>query len=109
MANVYSTLFIRGQVSYPSTLTYTVAAGFVAVVRDIQLWNGGTAGVGLFGCEVYDDALSVLFGVFAPVPTPGNPYDWEGRAVMNAGETLTVYPLDANWRVRVSGYLLTLP
>lgn len=105
---LYSTQFIRGVVSSPSTLTYVVPTGYVAVVRDIMLWNGGTEGLGLQGCEVYDDSFAVIFGVFYPVACVANPYNWEGRAVMNAGETLTVAPSDASWHVRCSGYLLTV-
>lgn len=88
---------------------YTVPAGFILDVRDVLLWWGGVAGTGPQGCEVYDSVFSVVFGVFAPQCCAGNPYHWDGRQVLDPGNQLTVYALEAGWHYRVSGYLLSTP
>lgn len=106
---LYSTEFIRGTIAAGAHLDYTVPNGFVAVVRDIMMINQGVVGTGLFGCWAQDDAGAWIYALFTPVACVGNPYTWEGRAVMNAGETLSIHSLDAGWKVRASGYLLTTP
>jgi hypothetical protein len=100
---VYSTRFISGT-STPSTgLSYTVPGGYVAVIRDVAMLpiaSGLTAAaVGVSGGAFF---WKVVTG------TNGVSQQWQGRQVLNAGETLIADVAGASAEYMISGYLLAL-
>jgi hypothetical protein len=109
MAVVYSHVLIWGLLPYPSGLGYTVPDGFVAVVRDIDIYNDGGAGGGLAGFIVYTDSGTPIWQRKQPFVRYQKTYSWRGRQVLTAGDTLECVPFDPNWQARISGYLLTAP
>ncbi len=100
---VYSTRLL-GAVGLVGTLSYTVPAGFVAVIRDLDAYNGGGITVtnitlhGSGGQTIWQDDSTTLSRNSA----------WRGRQVIFAGETFDVHTTGA-WDVTVSGYLLSTP
>lgn len=102
---VYSTNFATASPPSGFTTLYTVATGFVVVVRDMELLNTG--------------GLTETFSVFAN--TPGGSatfwqiaassltwYQWAGRVVLPAGSSIQCsVPSGGSMQIMVSGYLLT--
>lgn len=108
----YSTLFYEGANYGGPTIVYTVPAGYLIVVRDILI-NGQLAPVGTSGqyADVRIAGLNIpLFSARYPDFFSGVTYAWEGRQVLNAGESLSVFTSDGSpgAKFRISGYLLTL-
>lgn len=102
---VYSTRFLASPApDFPPT--YTVPAGYVAVVRDIEIYCA--PGEGGDHCTVLlVDPPCIIFD--AGSLTAGQTVHWGGRQVLNAGESLTVDSgLSEPSSVLISGYLLTL-
>ena len=105
---LYSTRFALHTVaSAAPELLYTVPAGYVAILRDVDYLMTGSAALAL-SLQVSGRTCVYL----SPAPVAGVGYDsWRGRIVMNAGETLTsVVP---GWTVQTAdihagGYLLTV-
>lgn len=104
----YSTRFAAGEGTGSGAVVYTVPAGYVAVIRDIELLSGsGTTD------EVVIDAtvpgplnvviwLHIFGAAFAWA-------QWAGRAVLNAGDEISVTaPADGSTYL-ISGYLLSAP
>lgn len=96
-----------------SSSSYTVPAGFRAVVAQITVYTD-TSGIGLFGQNVYAKSLTDGWEFYhhqAGISAPE--YDaQELRVVFEAGETIQVVggsPLDVAWDVYLGGWLLTLP
>lgn len=109
MGNVYSEELLSGSIATGGTISYTVPSGYRAVVRDVVLHNAGVGNTGLQGAQVYDDAFQVIAIVWAPLAVSGRDFHWSGHQVVDTGHQIIAYGADANWRVRVSGYLLSLP
>lgn len=105
MANVYSTAFIF-QRGLAGNATYTVPAGFVVVVRDVDVYWGQqpVAPTGLVLGAAGQAFWSWAGAIFA-----ANNDNWRGRHVMNAGDVLTVSVTNGNADVSVSGYRLVAP
>lgn len=84
--------------------TYTVPAGYRAIVRDLDAINisGGSGSL-----TMTIAGLAYLF--VAQSSTYLDYHAWRGRQVVNPGETLQVSQSGINWGYAVSGYLLTLP
>jgi hypothetical protein len=103
-ARVYSTVFYSAHAA-PLSFTYTVPAGQVAIVRDIDaLFEGNPGNTAL---SVYDPGT--LGTVYYHLQTNPNEYvQWRGRQVFLAGQRFTVASAGPNAvGCRVSGYLLT--
>lgn len=110
MANVYSTCFYRGVIPTASTVLYTVPTGFVAIVRDITVYNAmATSRKGLTGWLIQDDNANPIYATLATSPSNLTTYQWQGREVLTAGQTVVGLAYDGSWKVRVNGYLLTTP
>lgn len=112
MANVYSTLFYRnGSLTAGSVIAYTVPAGFVAVVRDIDLFLNQPWDSQLLSGILVSTRFptTALFGVLSPKARGNQPYHWEGRQVLNPGDELTLNVYDSGWEATISGFLLALP
>lgn len=87
-----------------------VPTGFVWVVRDITMYNDDLApSKAIKGLVWYDPALVVLYAVPTRECWTQQLYHWEGRQVMNPGDTLTCFVGDLLWDLRITGYQLTLP
>ena len=103
---VYSTRFIAGFA--PSVAgSYTVPAGFVAIVRDIDAWHeaGGSG-----SDYLYASVVSLGGAFFYETFAASQWISWRGRQVINPGEELVVQGNSTvNQSVMVSGYLLMLP
>lgn len=110
MANVYSTLLMAWRAVSAGTNTYTVPAGFRAVVRDIVATPmAGSVGSGLFGFDVHDHDGHIFFARLTPAAFVGGTFHWEGRQIVDAGGQIIASAYDDGWDFRISGYLLTLP
>lgn len=90
---------------FEGTATYTVAAGFVVVVRDIDaFWSFGLTGADL-------NAVGDLGETFAYWSTDeellsSQSFQWRGRQVFESGTSFSVITSSA-LDIRVSGYVLT--
>lgn len=105
---VYSTQFLSNTVFGNHTESYTVPAGYRAVIRDIS-------GVGVAG-----DTETLIYQIAAAdagiiqrqlPPLLTRQIHWEGRVVLNPGDEISVNVTGAasvsQWTV--SGYLLQAP
>ena len=103
---VYSTRFIASpNPTFPPS--YTVPAGFIAVVRDVVVYTAPGAG-GVPTTIFIDSPNCIFFGVESS--TGGDTIHQELRQVLEPGETIGISSgLGAGCSVMVSGYLLTLP
>lgn len=104
MSSVYSTHFISA-VGLVGTRAFTVPAGFVAVLRDLDVYNGG----GFSATQVYLHGglgQTIWFNNFAG---PGAAYaSWRGRQVLTAGFAFDITTNGA-CDATLSGYLLSAP
>lgn len=98
---VYSTKLISQLCAAGSTLTYTVPAGYVCVVRDISITPEAS---GLTLARVFAGGNQIVFSVTSGVLNVTQ--SWEGRQVFNAGETIEASATGAGVYFMVSGYLL---
>lgn len=104
MTVVYSTKFAAGaQASGSTSVVYTVPAGYVAVVRDIEVGAqnapANSVAINLAGvAEIYQA------GGIAQYSTA----QWKGRVVLNAGDQINVDAIAGTWTYIISGYLLTI-
>jgi hypothetical protein len=87
------------------TFTYTVAAGFVVVVRDVDaFWSYGLTPASL---NVVGDLGETFAFWFADSVEPiSQSFEWRGRQVFESGTSFSVITSSA-LDVRVSGYVLT--
>lgn len=101
---VFSTRFLEGRAS--TGATFTVPAGFRAVVRDVTFFNQQTLTVTSMFVLGATGAVVVFF--VDNNPTADVYHQWEGRVVYEAGDIIVAsagHIVDFN----VAGYLLTLP
>ena len=106
MATVFSTRFIAVHdqpVAIPAT--YLVPAGFVAVVRDVDAYFGSSLSVKTVFAR--GSAAQIFWQETVGANLAGW-RQWEGRQVIYAGETLSLFA-DELVDLTASGYLLTLP
>lgn len=101
---VYSIRFMAWAATETPT-PYTVPAGYVAVVRDVDAVSGGGA------------IINWLWGINGECKIGGGQFtvealnqfqQWRGRQVLNPGETIYV-AADGAIDGAVSGYLLVIP
>lgn len=102
--SVYSTNFFSGH-GINGSSTYNVPAGFIAVVRDADVFWGG--GVALPDFRMIGQAGQTIW-FFEFVLGHGESIEWRGRQVIDPLGTLTVVTGDA-MDVTISGYLLSVP
>jgi hypothetical protein len=103
---VYSTRFLRIGARGASSSTYVVPTGFVAVVRDVAVLLEGDA---TSNAELFVEAPSTWIGYWAPAATGTHTYQWIGRQVIEAGETLAGDCSGTTWAsLWASGYLLSV-
>lgn len=103
MATVYSTQFVLAlhACTGGADVVYTVPAGKVAVLRDLELLSTGSGNfmfVSVNGIAQIARNNSTVGGTTA---------QWTGRVVLNAGDTLEVNGTNlSSVRIVASGYLL---
>lgn len=109
MSSVYSTQFIVGSMTGPTTpLSYTVPAGMVAILRDITLASTGIATWQCVAAVVSGPAVAWL-ALFTENPGQVATHQWQGRTVLNGGDELILQMLQGNSGTAIaSGYLLAL-
>lgn len=103
---VYSTKFAAGVGTGSTEDVYTVPAGYVAVVRDIEVISGsGASDVLVFEC-VSPGPLHVVIWVL--YSTGANVWgQWRGRVVLVSGDAISALaPADGSTYL-ISGYLLS--
>jgi hypothetical protein len=102
MALVYSARFVAGSFAAGlSGVVYTVPAGKTAVLRDMSVFaDGGAAGYAAIILTGVATLASVVTPASGPAPS------WEGRQVLNAGETIKININGGTCEVAISGYLL---
>jgi len=109
---VYSTQFILGQVtSVATTLSYTVPAGMVAVVRTVTAVKAvaATAANVLAFIDPAGPGAGIVFW-YGSMPSTSviQGVQFEGRVTANAGDVISVqHSTGASSFMTVSGYLLT--
>lgn len=103
-------MFLSGNYSTSHGGTYTVPAGYVAVIREINAFSAGSnEGVAAQGFSITTQDSVPIWFLWKPVAYRGFQHRWHGHTVVNAGEVITVTMQAENWLIRMSGYLLTLP
>jgi hypothetical protein len=102
--SVYSTRFLAIAIS-SSPGIYTVPAGYVAVVRDIDAWSSG--GI-LVNWRVSLSGDPAFAGGQFTIEALDQFQAWRGRVVVPAGESIQAIA-DGPRGLVVGGYLLTLP
>jgi hypothetical protein len=102
---IFSTRFLaQHDLAVGLTATYTVPVGFVAVVRDIDVYNG-TAEAGTV--NALGSASQVFWSESWSIVNAGWRM-WRGRSVLYAGEVLTLESDVSVIDVTASGYLLVI-
>lgn len=105
MASVYSVSFIQQQ-GLLGTATYTVPAGFRAVVRDIDAYSGASLSSRTLNAI---GAAGQTFWQHQWQPTDQDSQSFRGRVVIDQGDTLEISVSGDTCDVTACGYLLTLP
>lgn len=100
---VYSTRFIAVQ-GLVGAEVFTVPVGYVAVVRDINLYNGGGITV---TTAIWHGSAGQALALWSSSASASDAF-FTGRQVFYAGETFDITTNGA-WDVTVSGYLLATP
>lgn len=104
MAGVYSTSFIAEH-ALSGSVVYTVPDGFVAIVRDIDVYvNGDLIATTYYAVDADTDGTFAWF--VSPNEADPGLYSWRGRQVFLAGESFAFISGNV-CDVRISGYLLT--
>lgn len=105
VAPIYSVRFGVVNTSAGGTVVvYTVPAGYVAVLRDVDAYFPSGLGPQLF---LQDGSVPISFALLAPTAVPGS-VQWHGRQVFTAGEEIAVNLTATPIRALLSGYLLTV-
>jgi len=101
---VYSAVFYAASgISSPVTM-FTVPAGEVWVVRDIDAYNN--AGASMSDIYFVDSVSNGTFFYGKVAAASKDTVQWRGRQVFTFGGGAYVNPNGSNWDVRVSGYRL---
>lgn len=106
---VYSHRLLAGATTSTS-YEAVVPSGVLWVVRDVVAWWDGTSdpSVELYSLSYGPENVVLMWGnVESGVARVLE--HWEGRQVLNAGDTLQFATTTATWSVAVTGYVLTLP
>jgi hypothetical protein len=102
---VYSTRILQAH-GATSGATFTVPAGMVLVVRDVDCYANATGYINFFLIGAAGQAI----WWFEWNPTDQKPAMWRGRQVLLAGETLTTsvsVGISDSLDYSISGYLLS--
>lgn len=103
---VYSVRFISGNTGAGDPV-YTVPAGFVAVLRDVDVYNNSAVVAELFLEDSQTGQAIARFDSQGPTDTGSQ--QWRGRQVFDAGGGFLFHATAGTWDVRACGYLLSAP
>ncbi len=104
MGAVYSTRFLAWAAS-ESPPPYVVPTGYVAVVRDLDVWSGGGS---MINWQLAINGVAKFAAGQFTIESVAQVAQWRGRQVVQAGELL-FFSADGAVDGLVSGYLLTIP
>lgn len=109
MARLYTKRLLSGSVT-ATEYSAVVPENVLWVVRDaVYVWNGDSDG----SLEAYTLSITpavLIIDYLSPVVDhAGVQGHWQGRQVVEAGETLLFATTTATWYVLVTGYELELP
>jgi hypothetical protein len=105
-APVYSIRFYAGPVGEAVQVLYTVPAGSVAIISDIELVNGGSSS-GLCYVVLQVPGQPDVYWYHAEALGAGESQQWTGHVVLNAGESLAASANITTVQGVFSGYLLS--
>jgi hypothetical protein len=106
LAGIYSTRFVAVAPTVTNTVYYTVPAGKIAVIRSMTVAWSATARAGGTVYVLLPLSNGYLWVVNIPGGSPGSDR-WEGRTVLNPGETIRASTTSSPVTfLTVSGYLL---
>ena len=83
--------------------------GYKWVLRDVHATLPGTWPYGAQGWGIYNLGGVELVACRPPAAVQGSAFDWQGRQIVEEGDSITFIALEFGWSVAVSGYQLTLP
>jgi hypothetical protein len=102
----YSTLFFSGSLTTANTTVYTVPAGNVIVLRDVEFRNTGTGTddlvIGWSGAPGFAGYYLPCHGVASNAAA-----QWEGRVVLPAQSVVLAHANFGAGEAVISGYLLS--
>jgi hypothetical protein len=101
----YSTRFWIGQLPTAWGSLYTVPAGYVVVLRDMEFTNY-TASALTVSLAVETSGTGGVYLYTASVPANAH-VQWTGRTVMDPGDVLQGLSSSGGLAALISGYLLT--
>ena len=101
---LYSTRFLAWAAD-GTPPAYTVPTGYIAVVRDIDVWSGGGAQINY---QVSVNAVAKFWAGQFSILAIAQVGQWRGRQVVMPGEDL-VFAADGAVDGMISGYLLSQP
>jgi hypothetical protein len=105
MLPVYSTNFFTGNLGTSYPLLYAVTAEQVIVLRDVELFNGGTSSSSFSIFVVTPGAqVTILYSNDFAVDTS---LQWQGRVVIEGGGALHGGSGNGLVQACISGYLLS--
>jgi hypothetical protein len=106
MATIYSASFMSAS-QITGRVGLVVPDGVVWVIRDIQVWEDGQEGPVPIYVVGSNNQIFWAFG--ADGTFNGSLGQWEGRVVLEAGQSMAVQPGGGTWDVTICGYQLTAP
>lgn len=104
----YSTNFFAGVLPTSFETLFTVPAGYVAIVRDIEVLNNNAdaADISVYA-EVPGPATGAIFG---DTDLAGGAWtQWRGRVVVPAAGLIVAMSSVSSCNAAISGYLLSSP
>jgi hypothetical protein len=105
----YSSRFFVGTCEADQIVVYTVPADYVAVIRDVEWFNDSGSTIGIcYLVTTIPGPLSAVVCAVDELPTTSGSH-WDGRVVLEAGDTLSTPGLGTSVFVHISGYLLSAP
>lgn len=104
MAIIYSHRFIAWA-SEATPPGYQVPAGYVAVVRDADVYSGGGS---IINYQMFINGVAKFWAGQFTVEAVAQVAQWRGRQVLKAGEILG-FTANGALDGSISGYLLSLP
>jgi|SRR5215469_8484987 len=103
--SLYSTQFYKGPVGGSTSMPlYTVPAGNVVVLRDLELF---LSSAGLFNLQLVGSGASAIVWYISGA-SANSWHQWQGRTVAHAGDTIQAFCDGSGSLLLVSGYLLTI-
>lgn len=102
----YSTQLFSGELSAAANV-YVAPSSNTIVVRDVELWNAGSAAADI-AVNLMSPSGSYVAGIITAKAVPANgTAQWDGRVVMLPGQMLFANATGWPIGIVISGYTLT--